>query len=162
MPTALKTKRQSSLRSTRVSTLVVGKLVGLQGTSQAMVSVGGENVRRLVRARVATPLGREQMGHDVVVFFENGDPRRPLVMGVVAPWPSQDAAQDAAPAPDGTRDMAIDAERLLLTAEREIVLTCGKASLTLTRAGKVLTNGTYLSSRSSGVHRIKGGSVQVN
>jgi hypothetical protein len=162
MPTALKTKRQASLRSNRVSTLVVGKLVGLQGTSQAMISVGGENVRRLVRARVATALGREQMGQDVVVFFENGDPRRPLVMGVVAAWPSQDVSQDAVSAPEGTRDLVIDAERLFLTAEREIVLTCGKSSLTLTRAGKVLTNGTYLSSRSSGVHRIKGGSVQVN
>ena len=50
----------------------------------------------------------------------------------------------------------------MLTAEHEIVLRCGKASLTLTRAGKVLIRGTYLLSRSSGVNRIKGGSVQIN
>jgi hypothetical protein len=166
MPTALKTKRQASPRVKRVPTLVVARLIGLQGTSQAMISVGDDSVQRLLRARIATPLGREHIGRDVVVFFENGETRHPVVMGVVAPWPLQDspkeADKNAEPAQDGPRDMAIDGERLLLTAEREIVLTCGKSSLTLTRAGKVLIKGTYLSSRSSGVHRIKGGSVQVN
>ena len=52
--------------------------------------------------------------------------------------------------------------RLTLAAEKEIVLTCGKSSITLTRAGKVLIRGAYISSRSSGAHRIKGGSVQIN
>ena len=42
------------------------------------------------------------------------------------------------------------------------MLRCGKASITLTREGKVLIKGAYLSSRSSGVNRIKGGSVQIN
>ena len=32
----------------------------------------------------------------------------------------------------------------------------------LTRAGKVLIQGAYLLSRSTGVNRIKGGSVQIN
>ena len=50
----------------------------------------------------------------------------------------------------------------MLTAEREIELRCGKSSLVLTRAGKVLIRGAYLLSRSSGVNRIKGGSVQIN
>ena len=50
----------------------------------------------------------------------------------------------------------------MFTAESEIVLRCGEASITLTRAGKVLIRGTYLLSRSSGVNRIKGGSVQIN
>jgi hypothetical protein len=56
----------------------------------------------------------------------------------------------------------IDDQRLELTAEREIVLRCGKASITLTRAGKILLRGTYLFSRSTGVNKIKGGSVQLN
>ena len=37
-----------------------------------------------------------------------------------------------------------------------------EASITLTRAGKVLIQGSYVSSRSTGVNRIKGGSVQLN
>jgi hypothetical protein len=56
----------------------------------------------------------------------------------------------------------VDGHRVVLDAEQEIVLRCGKASITLTRAGKVLIRGAYLLSRSSGVNRIKGGSVQIN
>ena len=49
-----------------------------------------------------------------------------------------------------------------LTAQREIVLRCGKASITLTRAGKVLIRGEYIFSRSTGVNKLKGGSIQLN
>jgi len=56
----------------------------------------------------------------------------------------------------------VDGERVLLRARKEIVLKCGKASITLTKVGKVLIRGVYLLSRSSGVNRIKSGLVQAN
>jgi hypothetical protein len=59
-------------------------------------------------------------------------------------------------------EASVDGERLEFTASREMVFRCGEASITLTRAGKVLIQGCYLLSRSSGVNRIKGGSVQIN
>jgi hypothetical protein len=59
-------------------------------------------------------------------------------------------------------DVEGDGERLVFSAEKEIVLRCGNASITLTRAGKVLIRGAYLLARSSGVNRIQGGSVQIN
>jgi hypothetical protein len=70
----------------------------------------------------------------------------------------------AAPEPEAPGAVTSDSvpERLVITAEREIVLQVGKASITLTRSGKIILRGTYLSSRSSGVNRIKGGSVQIN
>ena len=43
-----------------------------------------------------------------------------------------------------------------------LVLRCGKASITLTRAGKVLIRGEYIFSRSTGVNKMKGGSIQLN
>jgi len=49
-----------------------------------------------------------------------------------------------------------------ISAEREIVLRSGAASLTLTQAGKVILAGEYVLSRSRGVNKIKGGSVQIN
>ncbi len=162
MPAGLKTRNESrndSLSGEKpASKLTVAKLLGLRGTSQAMIGVGSGEVRRLERARIATPLGREHIGRDVVVLFEHGQGLHPLVIGVVAPWPAPEPAGATMP----LGDMVIDGERLVFHAQQEVVLTCGKASLTLTRAGKVLIRGTYLSSRSSGVHRIKGGSVQVN
>jgi hypothetical protein len=59
-------------------------------------------------------------------------------------------------------EVQADGERLLLDARTQLVLRCGKASITLTREGKVLIQGSYISSRSSGVNRVKGGSVQLN
>jgi hypothetical protein len=50
----------------------------------------------------------------------------------------------------------------MVSAKEQLVLRCGKASITLTKEGKVLIQGAYVSSRSSGVNRIKGGSVQLN
>jgi uncharacterized protein (DUF2345 family) len=55
-----------------------------------------------------------------------------------------------------------DDERVVVTAEREIVLRCGDASITLTRAGKVLIKGTYVLSRARGYNKIKGAAVDIN
>jgi hypothetical protein len=56
----------------------------------------------------------------------------------------------------------VDDQRIVLTAEREIVLKCGEASITLTRAGKVLIKGRYVLSGSSGYNKIKGAVVDIN
>ncbi len=50
----------------------------------------------------------------------------------------------------------------LITAKKQLTLRCGDASITLTAAGKIIIRGKYIVSRSSGVQRIKGGSVQIN
>ena len=53
-------------------------------------------------------------------------------------------------------------EELLINAARQITIRCGESSITLTAAGKIILRGKYIVSRSSGVQRIKGGSVQIN
>ena len=63
---------------------------------------------------------------------------------------------------DNLDRFAFDGQRLIVSAKEQLVLRCGKASITLTKAGKVLVEGTYLLSRSTGVNRVKGGSVQLN
>jgi hypothetical protein len=55
-----------------------------------------------------------------------------------------------------------EGRRVVVTAKEQLVLRCGKASITLTSAGKLIIQGAYVSSRSTGVLRIKGGSVQIN
>ena len=62
--------------------------------------------------------------------------------------------------PDG--EVLCDGEKVEVNAERELVLRCGKASITLTRAGKILLRGAYVSTRATGVNRVQGGSVQIN
>jgi hypothetical protein len=112
----------------------------------------------IVQARSTVALLRQQINSAVLLVFEQGDPRRPIIVGVL---------QDSAPLPAGDVAPAlvsahVDEQRVVLTAEREIVLKCGNASITLTRAGKVLIKGTYVLSRSSGYNKIKGAAVDIN
>jgi hypothetical protein len=116
-----------------------------------MVEFPGNPFDRPVAARTTTPLDPASVGSEAVLLFENGDPGRPIVVGVIRP-----AEQQAGVAAE------LDGERVVLTAEREIVLRCGEASITLTRAGKVLIRGTYVLTRSSGANRVKGAVVEIN
>jgi len=86
------------------------------------------------------------------------DTQEPVIVGIIAARP--DISETTPGAEPLTAE--IDGERIVLTGHDEIVLRCGQASITLTKAGKILLRGAYVSSRSSGVNRIKGGSVQIN
>lgn len=56
----------------------------------------------------------------------------------------------------------VDGKRVVIDAADEIVLRCGKASITLRRNGRIVIRGTYVETRAEGVNRVKGGSVQIN
>ena len=107
--------------------------------------------QRLV-ARSTVALRHAQIGQDVLLVFEDGDVHRPIILGVLGTPP-----QALAPAV-----VEADGERQLIEAEREIVLRCGDASITLTRAGKVIIQGRYILSRSSGYNKLKGAAVDIN
>jgi hypothetical protein len=136
---------------------VVGELVAIAGDGLVpMVVHPGQPGTAALAARSVVDLRSEHIGQPVVLLFEEGDPARPLVMGVIrqeAPAPLRAAA---------AVDVDADGERLVVTAKDQLVLRCGKARITLTKAGKVLIEGAYVSSRSTGVNRVKGGSVQIN
>jgi len=68
----------------------------------------------------------------------------------------------ARPVPEDVLEVEADGERVRLTAQREIVLRCGKASITLTAEGRILLKGVELVSSASGPNRIKGSSVKIN
>ena len=69
------------------------------------------------------------------------------------------ATRDARP---GKLEVMVDGESLRLSAEHDITLVCGQASLTLRYDGKVVISGTHLVSTSRGPNRIKGASVAIN
>ncbi len=142
-------------RAARIDGVVVGLLVGLDGDGDPLVAFPGNAGESGTRARSMIELRHDDIGRELALMFECGDPAQPLVMG------RMHRPDGHATVPRGLVAEA-DGERLELRAEREIVLRCGRASITLTRAGKILLRGAYLLSRSSGVNRIKGGSVQIN
>jgi len=141
-------------RSQKRLGVVIGKLSGRDETGQPLVAFPGLPGERGIPARTAVRWTEADLAMEVVLVFERGHPRRPVILGILQ-------APQLAPNP-GPVEAFLDGERLVFTAEKEITLRCGKASLTLTQAGKVLIQGAFVSSRSSGVNRIKGGSVQIN
>ena len=142
--------------------LVVGELVGFAPGGEPLVQFEGSPAGGPVRARMTVSVETDDIGHAVALLFEGGDPACPLVIGRIED--RRPAAQKALRSHEsgGPFQLSADGERVEIQARREIVLRVGKASITLTRAGKVLIRGVYLSSRSSGVNRIKGGSVRLN
>jgi hypothetical protein len=68
-------------------------------------------------------------------------------------------ARDAGP---GELEVIVDGETLQLTAERQIELRCGKASLLLRADGRVILSGTYVVSTSRGPNKIKGATIALN
>ncbi|MCC6525903.1 MAG: hypothetical protein IT373_24865 [Polyangiaceae bacterium] len=137
----------NELRARNLPGVVVGKLVAL-GPG---VTVAFDERPEGVPARSTLALAADDVGREVTLVFERGLVERPIVTGVIRP----DAATDK-------HHLEVDGDRLVLSAARQIELRCGKASIVLTRAGKVLIHGAYVSSRASGVNRIRGGSVDIN
>jgi hypothetical protein len=134
--------------------VIIGILDGFDPKGRPLVDYPGNAAGSPLPALTTALYGADAVGRQVALLFAEGDGARPVIVGLVRP-PGE-------PVPGGARLAELDGERLVLKAKQEIVLECGRASITLTRAGKVLIRGAYLSSRSSGVHRIKGASVDIN
>ena len=134
----------------RIDGVLVGVLVAIEASGALRVMFPGAPEGGVLARSIATVTSAD-IGREAALMFEGGDPGRPLLMGLMASVPG-----------DLRPKFTADGDRLELSAEKEIVLRCGDASITLTRAGKILIRGAYVLSRSSGVNRIQGGSVEIN
>lgn len=131
----------------------IGELVALTDTGMTPLVIDPANPDVPARqARSVVDLHAGHIGRAVVLMFEGGDPAKPIVMGVL---------QGDEERPE-QMIVEADGERMVVSARQQLVLRCGKASITLTKAGKVLIEGAYVLTKSTGVNRIKGGSVQLN
>lgn len=142
------------------------QIVTLTGISaDGSVTVSADADGPLVTARVAVPLSPAQLAdavarqQRVVVVFENGDRTLPLIVGLLQ---AGDLQQTAAKSTAPFVEADVDGRRVKVTAQDEIVLQCGPASITLRRNGRVIVRGTYVETHSDGTNRIKGGQVQIN
>jgi len=146
-----------STPSTSAGFPLTGKVVALEDRSVPLVLFPGQPGTAALVARSLVDLHEAHVGRDVLLVFDGGELSKPIVVGVMRDGP-------AWPLPEkpGNVEVVADDERLVVTARDQIVFRCGKASITLTKAGKILIEGEYVSSHSSGVIRLKGGSVQLN
>lgn len=146
----------------------IGIVVGAEAGAPLVEFPG--NAGGPVRARSMIPLGPDDLAdaaarrREVVLLFDDGDPGRPIVAGFLeAPsaTPGLDAALEATV--EARPDVAlVDGRRVVIDGKDEVVLRCGKASITLRRNGKVVVRGLHVETHAAGTNRIKGGSVKIN
>lgn len=158
LPAELSLLQDGEAEPALIPGVVIGELLALTDTGATpLVRYPGQPGCGALPAQSVVDLHGAHIGAALVLVFEQGDPSRPIVMGVLrgrTGWPLPEAPAQV--------EVDADGQRLVVTAREQLVLRCGKASITLTKAGKVLIEGSYLLSRSTGVNRVKGGAVQLN
>lgn len=168
MKTYLSENKRVAETLERIEGVLVGKLVNVDESGQAFVDFPG-NTQGPVSARFTNSIKPGILQKtvsadlDVLLVFENNDPGMPIIIDTL--YSLVDEITESSTIALGTekpKDVIVDGKRVTIDAKEEITLRCGKASITLTKAGKILIRGAYLLNRSSGVNRIKGGSVQIN
>ena len=134
------------------STLVrSGILRGLTAAGTPVVVVSHDADLGPVEARSCVTVRPEDVGREVVLLFDADRPDSPIVLGVIRPPGEAEGVEVTA-----------DGKNVTLTARESITLECGEARITLHRTGKIVIRGAHVVSHSSGVNRIRGGSVQLN
>jgi len=134
------------------ASLCLGRIMAIEGPDCVLVAVAGR--AEPVRARPMTSITAGDVDSEAVIAFDLGDIDRPVVIGILSASPFGLADRPA--------ELIIKRDRLSFEGLREVVIRCGSASITLTDSGKVLIKGDYVSSRATGTHRVRGGSVQIN
>lgn len=132
-----------------------------------------------VLALATVPVEAKNVGREAALLFNGGDLNKPVIIGIIH-CEMMDVLENRAPSQESDEawlnqshsigepekekgvDIVVDGKEHCIEAKEQMTLKCGKASITLTKDGKILLRGSYISSRSSGTHRILGGSVQIN
>lgn len=173
------TETQSSLKGIAPGEIIIGVLVGINEQGQALINYQENVSADPVLAISTVALNPQQSGRQVALLFADGNPEKPVIMGLIhSPLdamiesfelvaetnesPEQSHEEASTDITEAVDDVYLDGKRVVLEGKEEVVFKCGDASITLTKAGKIVIRGKYLLSRSTGVNRILGGSVQVN
>jgi len=142
---------QNSVAEASVAAAVRGVLCGFDDNGEPLVDFPAKPDRTPVAAISTVPLDEAHVNSEVVLLFEDGDVDRPIIIGVRQSAKSRKSVA-----------FEIDGDRICYTAQREIVLRCGKASIQLLSDGSIRIRGTNLLSRASATNRIRGGNIQLN
>lgn len=176
---------QSEEQAISPGEIIIGELTGIDYVGRPLVNFAGLDALQSLVAMTTQVVTRNHIGRQVALLFANGESNQPVIVGLIhnplsdilesfsipdsqenkdTPFPevTKEYAQFAELSRDKEEQVVVDGKRVTIEGAEEITLKCGKASITLTKSGKILIRGTYLSNRSSGVNRILGGSVQIN
>lgn len=141
------------------------RIVALEDDGSVFVRVGRERTRRAAVAShvdLGAVTAALASGIAALVVFEEARVPSPVIIGFVGETAVSVTARTIAPVAGPCIEADVDGRRVRVVAKDEIVLECGKASITMRRNGKVIVRGTHVETNSAGTNRIKGGQVRIN
>ena len=154
-------------RPARIHGARVGVLAGADASAGVTVTFSGALGTAPVAARSTVALSPADVGREVVLLFDEGDPARPLVTGVLQPAPVappsvQPARVTGRLRGEGVPGVTSDGREMVIEAERELVLRCGKSSVVLRADGEIQIRGVRITSRARATNKVRGATVQIN
>ncbi len=163
-------QKQPAQESLRSGGAQLGTLFGFSNISTPLIKL--PECGELCEAISTIPLNYRMTGRTVVLLFEHSGAERPIIIGLL-PDGAESSLNETQKSIEKDTTLAnskpldnlyvtADGETCILQAKREIQLRCGDASITLTRAGKVIIKGQYVLSRSKGANKIKGAYIDIN
>jgi len=148
----------------RIEGARVGRVVEARSGDVKVALEGREPVSARVSAAI-DDAALERAAHErqeALLLFEDGDPRRPVLVSLLRSRTPLIDAVLAGPLPGGEKVARVDGRRVEIDGREEVVLRCGKASLTLRRDGRVVLRGVNVVSQAEQAQKIRGGKVQIN
>lgn len=141
--------------------IVTGQFIGVDEESRPLVTY--ENHLEPVIAKAIVSVNDDPKllsGAQVLLFLGAGTP---IIMGFVSESLNNEAINNSGLLGDTlTSSLHVDGKKINLQAQNEVVLKCGKSSISLARNGKITIKGKDVISRSSGANKIKGANVRIN
>jgi hypothetical protein len=154
---ALERDRAIDREAQRIDGIVIGRVVQLGERGPVVRYRGCPSPDGLV-ARATAMVTVDDVGRRAALMFENGDAGKPILTGLLHYDEEEPADHPAL----GSLQITEDEQKIDIKVKKAISLSCGKASLIITPAGKILLRGKYVLTRASGVNRLQGGSVRIN
>jgi len=158
--------RQIHAGSDLLGTARVGSIVRISDDGHVYVEFegsGGEVGARLAIPDTTPSSPAELCGSNVLLVFDGGNASRPIIVGFVRD--SLRTGIDPGKIPESANGIVpqkIHATSVLIEGDREIVLQCGRGSISLSADGRIVIKGTRLTSRASETNKVRGAVVLIN
>ncbi len=142
----------------------IGRIVDITDDYRAKIDYPGNPLGPVIARSVVRESDCEGLlDATVMLIFENSDPTLPIIIGLVHENINTPNMHETFDVPSAKQhEVGIDGKRLVFEADKEIVLRCGRSSMTLRADGKVIVKGKNLVSRASVANKIRGASVNIN
>lgn len=145
-----------------VTSVCVGLIVSVGKEKQLKVDFPG-NPNPPVFARSIIGVTPADKDREVLLTFDNGDPRRPIIVGFIQNQPViGETSETLILNRESLEDIVLDGRRITFDAREEIVLRCGEGSVKLRKDGTIIIKGINLVSRAKAANKIKGAAVNIN